>query len=105
MWKDVKEYVRQCTICKRYKLGLVASLGLLQPLPIPQKIFSDITMDFIEGLSKSNGKSIIFKVVDKLTKYAHFMLLSHPYIVVTVAQKLLGNVYKLHGLPTTIIND
>lgn len=62
-------------------------------------------MDFIEGLPKSHGKTTIFVVVDRLTKYAYFMSLSHPYTAKDVAKFFLDNVYKLHGLPSTIVSD
>ncbi|RVW71683.1 Transposon Ty3-I Gag-Pol polyprotein [Vitis vinifera] len=68
-------------------------------------VFTDITMDFIEGLPKSNGKTAIFVVVDRLTKYGHFMLLPHPYTAKMVAQVFLDSVYKLHGLPHSITCD
>jgi hypothetical protein len=46
---------------------------LLQPLLIPEMAFQHLTMDFVEGLPKSENKDIILVVVDKLTKYAHFI--------------------------------
>ncbi|GKE02245.1 retrotransposon-related protein, partial [Tanacetum coccineum] len=79
--------------------------GLLQPLPIPHKIWVDISMDFIDGLPMSNGKTVIMVIVDRLSKYAHFIPMSHPYSATQVAQVFLDNVYKLHGLPKTIISD
>lgn len=44
-------------------------------------------------------------VVDRLTKYAHFMALSHPYTASTLAQVFFDDVYKHHGLPLNIISD
>lgn len=61
--------------------------------------------DFIEGLPLSHGKSSILVVVDRLTKYAHFVGLNHPYTTLTVAQAFLDYVFKLHGLPTILISD
>lgn len=79
--------------------------GLLQPLPIPDEAWSSIGMDFVSGLPKSDGKKVIMVVVDRLTKYAHFLSLSHPFKAKDVAQIFLDNIYKLHGLPQTIISD
>ena len=83
----------------------MASPGLLQSLPIPKSIFSDISMDFIEGLSKYGGKDVILVVVDRLTKYSHFIALSHPFTVSMVAAMYIEYVYKLHGNPSTIVSD
>ncbi|GJV76968.1 retrotransposon-related protein [Tanacetum coccineum] len=103
--KQVKEFVSKCTVCQRSKPDLCAYPGLLQPLPIPTLIWSDISMDFIEGLPNSGGKTVIMVVVDRLSKYSHFMALSHPFTAIQVAQLFLDNVYKLHGLPKVIVSD
>ena len=105
LWKEVRQFVRNCPTCQQNKSENVSTPGLLQPLPIPKSIFSDISMDFIEGLPKSGGKDVIFVVVDRLTKYSHFMALSHPFSVSMVAAAYLDNVYKLHGNPSTIVSD
>jgi hypothetical protein len=60
-------------------------------------------MDFIEGLPKSGQANCIFVVVDKLSKYNHFIPLLHPFSAATVAQAFLNNVYKLHEMPAAII--
>lgn len=62
-------------------------------------------MDFIDGLPKSNGQDSISVVVDRLTKMAHFIPLSHPYGATIVAQLFLDSVYRLHGMPKTIVTD
>lgn len=55
------------------------------------------TMDFVEGLPKSDGKEVIFVVVDKLSNYTHFMSLGHPYTTIEVAQFFIDNFYKING--------
>nr|GEX45607.1 retrotransposable element Tf2 [Tanacetum cinerariifolium] len=105
MRKDIKKFVHECIHCQRNKLDLASYPGLLQPLPIPNKIWESINMDFIEALPRSQGYTVIFVVVDRLTKYAHFMPLSHPFTAAQVAQEFLDTIYKLHGLPTSIVSD
>ena len=97
--------MRACSICQQNKHENVATPGLLQPLPIPHAPFIDISMDFIDGLPKYEGKDVIMVVVDRFSKYAHFMCLSHPYSAPTVAKIFMDNVYKLHGLLTSVVSD
>ena len=62
-------------------------------------------MDFITGLPKSEGKSVIIVVVDIITKYAHFFALSHPFKYSTVATAFMETIQKLHGNPKIIVSD
>nr|GEV23785.1 hypothetical protein [Tanacetum cinerariifolium] len=89
----------------RYKPDLAAYPGLLQPLPMPNKVWSHIFMDLICSLPKSQGNTVIFVVVDRLSKYAHFIPLAHPYTATDVAQAFLDNIYKLHRLPNIIVSN
>nr|GEW16251.1 putative mitochondrial protein [Tanacetum cinerariifolium] len=105
-WKGIKKMVNQiirdCNVCQRQKPDLSAYPGLIQSLIIPERIWKEISMDFIKKLPKSHGKSMILVVVDKLSKYAYFISLTHPFTASQVAQVFLDQVYKLHGLPESI---
>lgn len=105
MSQDIQTYIMSCQVCQRCKYDTTASPGLLHPLPIPDTIWTDLSMDFIDGLPDSFGKSVIMVVVDRLSKTLHFIALSHPYSALTVAQAFLDNVYKLHGCPQSIVSD
>lgn len=82
-WKgmkmDVDSFVKQCGICQHNKHSLQHPFGLLQPLPIPTGVWTDLSMDFIEALPKSEGYTVILVVVYRLTKFAHFIPVKHPY--------------------------
>jgi transposase InsO family protein len=62
-------------------------------------------MDFTEGLPKVHGKSVIFTIVDRFSKYAHFIALSHPYSAASVARMFFDGIVRLHGFPNSIVSD
>ena len=62
-------------------------------------------MDFITCLPNFEGKSVIMVVVDRLTKYAHFCALSHPFKASTVSTAFMETIQKLHGNPKIIVSD
>lgn len=103
--RSVDKFIRECPICQVTKGEHIHVPGLLDPLAIPDMAWSHITMDFIEGLPVSRGKDVILVMVDRLTKYAHFLALSHPYTVEQVVEVFMNNIHKLHGMPTAIITD
>ncbi|CAM8925392.1 unnamed protein product [Rhodiola kirilowii] len=105
MSTEVQNYVRNCDICQKNKYDTSAKPGLLQPLPVPEGIWQSISMDFIEGLPQSFGKHCILVIVDRLSKNAHFLAISHPYTAIEVAQIYMDNVFKLHGMPQSVISD
>lgn len=79
--------------------------GLLQPLPIPNQVWYEISTDFIEGFPPWNGQIVIMIVVDRLTKYAYFVPLKHPFIALSVAKAFVANVVRPRGIPMSIISD
>lgn len=103
--KDVRNFIRACDICQLNKSDNNKPAGLLQPIAIPNRTWEVVSMDFIEGLPSAQGKNVILVVVDKLSKYAHFLPLKHPYTAASVAGVYLSAVYKLHGMPVAIISD
>ncbi|KAM1132447.1 hypothetical protein FF1_046837 [Malus domestica] len=105
MKNDVKLFVSECHICQQHKYETVAPPGKLMPLPIPERIWADISMDFIVGLPNCKGKTVIMVVVDRLSKYSHFVPMAHPYTAASVAQLFLEHIFKLHGMPNSIVSD
>lgn len=69
------------------------------------KTAPDISMDFTEGFLKVGGKSVIFTVVDRFSKYAHIILLSHPYSAASVAWVFFDDNVCIHGFPCSIVSD
>lgn len=81
------------------------NLGFLHPLPVPQHAWSRISMDFIEQLPISTKKDTIWVVVDRFTKYEHFIALTHPYSTSSLATVFVDTIYKLHELPQSIVTN
>jgi hypothetical protein len=62
-------------------------------------------MDFIKGFLKVGGQSLILTVVGRLSKYTHFIPLSHSYLASTMAKAFFDSIVKLHGIPCSIVSD
>ena len=104
MKKNIQDYVVACAVCQQAKTE-VSYPRLLQPLVVPDYAWQVLSMDFIEGLPSSESFNCILVVVDKFSKYTHFIKLTHPFTALKVAKLFMDSVYKLHGMPQAIISD
>ena len=59
----------------------------------------------MEGLPLSEAANAILVVVDKFSKFTHFIPLKHPFLVASVARLFMDHIFKLHGMPMAIISD
>ena len=101
----VRDWVRSCVTFQRNKMETLRPAGMRQPLEVPSQVWADISMDFIEGLPKVGGKSVILTIVDRFSKYAHFIALGHPYTAAAIARAFFEGIVCLHGFPSSIVSD
>ncbi|KAI2654685.1 Transposon Tf2-9 polyprotein [Labeo rohita] len=100
--RDVQEYVKACNISKTIN---APSTGELQPLPVPKRPWTHISLDFVTGLPESQGKNTILTIVDRFSKAVHLVALSGLPSAKTTAELILEHVVRLHGFPKHIVAD
>ncbi|KAI2647069.1 Transposon Tf2-9 polyprotein [Labeo rohita] len=103
--RDVQLYVQACNTCARSKTNNTPSTGELQPLPIPKRPWSHISIDFVTGLPESLGKNTILTIVDRFSKAVHLVALTGLPSAKTTAELILEHVVRLHGFPKDIVLD
>jgi len=103
--KDVRKYTASCPQCLRNKSSNQAPAGLLHPLPVPHERFSDIAMDFVGPLPKSNGYDMILVITDRLTNYVRIEP-THSTATTSDTALLVYNTWcRQFGLPQRIVSD
>jgi transposase InsO family protein len=100
-----QEYVRSCVSCGRNKARRHKPYGTLQPLPVPERPWHSISMDFIEQLPTSSGFTSILVIVDRLSKQAIFIPSTDTVTAIDIAQLFLIHVFSKHGIPSHISSD
>jgi hypothetical protein len=106
MKRDIAEYVSLCDTCQRVKAEHQRPAGLLQPLKIPKWKWEEIGMDFIVELPRTQaGYDLIWVMVDRLTKVAHFIPVKTTYSAAKLAELYMSRIMCLHGVPKKIVSD
>ncbi|KAL0549259.1 hypothetical protein IC582_013740 [Cucumis melo] len=106
MKREVAEFVNKCLVCQQVKAPRQKPAGLLQPLSIPEWKWENVSMDFITGLPRTlRGFTVIWVVVDRLTKSAHFVPGKSTYTASKWAQLYMSEIVRLHGVPVSIVSD
>ncbi|KAL0540962.1 hypothetical protein IC582_020988 [Cucumis melo] len=106
MKREVAEFVSRCLVCQQDKAPRQKPAGLLQPLSIPEWKWENVSMDFITGLPRTlMGFTVIWVMVDRLTKSPHFVPGKSTYTASKWAQLYMSEIVRLHGVPVSIVSD
>jgi len=103
--KEVKRYVEGCDQCQRMKNRMEILAGKLRPNQIPERLWQHILVDFITKLLVSKGHDSILVVCDRFSKMSHFVVTTEKTTAEELARLFRDNVWKLHGLPESVISD
>ena len=105
MKTDVANFVASCLVCQKAKIEHQRPGGTLEPLDIPQWKWDSIVMDFMTHLPRTTkGNDLIWVIVDKLTKCAHFLAINQKMSMDKLAELYVREVVTMHGVPTSIVS-
>jgi len=103
--KEVKQYVEGCDQCQRMKNKAEMLAGKLRPNEVSERPWQHILVDFIMKLPMSKGHDLILVVCDRFSKMSHFVVTTEKTMVEGLVRLFRDNVWKLHGLPESVILD
>ncbi|KAI2648976.1 Transposon Tf2-9 polyprotein [Labeo rohita] len=104
MTKDTATYVKSCQICAQSKTPKELPSGLLQPLPIPQRPWSHLSIDFVTDLPPSQEFTAILVIIDRFSKSCRLIPLKGLPTAMETALALFHHVFRVYGLPEDISN-
>jgi hypothetical protein len=105
MKKYVVDYIAKSMECQRVKVDHRHPTGFLQPLPIPERKWEVITIDFINKLPRTRKHDSIMVVLDKLTKSAHFVPVKMTHTTTNIVEIYVREIARLHGILKKIVSD
>ena len=94
-----------CDLCQRIKNRTKELVGKLKLSEVPKKPWSHLTVDFITKLPVVAGKNVVLVVCDRLSKITHFVATTEGMSAEGLARLFWDNVWKLHGLPESVVSD
>uniref|UniRef100_A0AAQ4QM75 Gypsy retrotransposon integrase-like protein 1 n=5 Tax=Gasterosteus aculeatus aculeatus TaxID=481459 RepID=A0AAQ4QM75_GASAC len=103
--QDVTDYVQACTTCAQTRSPRDLPSGLLEPLPIPNRPWSHMAVDFITDLPCSQGFTTILVAVDRFSKACRLIPLKKLPSALETAESLFHHVFRTFGLPEEIVSD
>jgi hypothetical protein len=104
-YRWVRKWVRSCETCQRVKPA-PALRAPLRPLPVPADVWDSVSLDFVFGFPKdSRGRDGIMVFVDRLSKMVHLAAVKQTITAAESAAVFLDSVFRLHGLPETLVSD
>ncbi|KAK3507924.1 hypothetical protein QTP70_003814 [Hemibagrus guttatus] len=105
MGPDVEGYVRACPTCAQARTSRQLPEGLLEPLPVPRRPWSHLSVDFLTDLPDSGGFTTVMVVVDRFSKGSKLIPLKRLPTAMQSAKAMFNHVFRNFGLPEDIVSD
>ncbi len=105
MAHDIRLFVLACSVCAVSKSSNQPPAGLLQPLLVPSRPWSHISLYFVSGLPPSHGNTVVLTMVDRFSKATHFIPLPKLPSARETAVAVIDHVFRIHGLPMDVVSD
>nr|CEG03358.1 unnamed protein product [Fusarium acuminatum CS5907] len=105
MLSYIERWVKNCHTCRRANPTRDARQRILRPLPVPERAWQHISMDFITHLPPSEGYNAILIIACRLTKIRHIIACKGTYNAKDTAHYYLKEIWKIYGLLQTIVLD
>ncbi len=105
MARDIRDFVLACSVSASCKTSNRSPEGFLQPLSVPSRPWSHITLDLVSGLPPSQGYTVVLTAVDRSSKAAHLIPLPKLPSAMETAVTVIDRVFRIHGLPKDVVSD
>ncbi len=108
-WPNMARYVRRfmqgCPDCAISRSSRHLPAGKLHPLPIPNRPWSHLGVDFITDLPVSDGHTCILVIIDRFSKFCRLIPLTGLPTALQTAELLFNRVFRYYGIPEDIVSD